>query len=55
MESLEKARFCQTALQNPVQIPPDLQAIIDSWMSLPEILRVSIVAMVQASKHPQSQ
>ena len=33
----------------PVQIDPDLTAVVDSWSRLPEAVRAGILAMVRAS------
>ena len=32
------------------QLPQDLQAVVDSWPSLPEAVKVGIVAMVKAAR-----
>src|SRR5687768_8538945 len=32
------------------QIDPDLQAVMDAWASLPAVVRVGILAMVDAAK-----
>ena len=38
------------ALQNPVQLGPDLQQVIDAWPVLSAPVRAGIVAMVKAAQ-----
>jgi hypothetical protein len=35
------------ALQNPVQLDPDLQLVIKAWDSLPQVVRGDIVALIK--------
>ena len=40
-------------VKNYVTLPPDLQAVVDTWDSLPEAVKAGIVAMVKAAKVPK--
>jgi len=40
---------CQQIASSDAEIPPDLQALIDAWPSLPEAIKAGILAMVKAA------
>jgi hypothetical protein len=52
-ETHEKCDSLNSALHIPVQLPPmdpDLQRLLAAWPTLPESIRVGILAMIATSK-----
>jgi hypothetical protein len=50
LEKTESAAARSHFVAHGGQIDPDLQAVIDAWPVLPDVVRADIVAMVRAAE-----